>query len=228
MPTLVTDSYVRIRFTGAFNSTLDRTLCGWTNTTNDVQKCSYNNAFVGTITYDCQPHWNIHWCNGTGAGVFTGRLPDPSNGYLIEATELPDDNSLAEPEPTGYSCTLASIASPVVWNLTMFEAWLHQYSNLDPADLRMVLQVQLETSAYTAVQSGYPEWLDGEWVFNINGETVENRAYRNDGKYALSDSYPFPAVAFNYLGWKLYFNPILREIEIQTSWYCDDKDVEHP
>jgi hypothetical protein len=193
-----------------------------------VQKCAEYNEFIGVITYDCQPHWDIHWCNATGAGVYTHTLPAPTNGYLIEATELPDEAALVMPDPTGYSCTLASVVGPVVWNLTSFESRLHQQNQLSPVNLQTIVQFQFQTSVYQVEQSGYPEWIDAEWMYDIPGNMIRNYQYRQDGKYAKSDQIPFPAVSFNDLGWKMYFNPITRGFELQTSWYCDDKDAQHP
>jgi len=177
--------------------------------------------------YPCVFHTDQYSCRYQG--TFPARIGT--------ATELPSDAALTEPDLShAYSCTYASALRPVIWQLSEVEVRLNVEAR--PAEpgsgVDALILADLGTSIDDFRSLGvFLGGFDGEWLFSVGGELLENRSLWRDGKEALRDVGRLmqPGVASQGLYWMsqhILFNPVTRRLDIRAEWYCDDRNDENP
>jgi hypothetical protein len=117
---------------------------------------------------------------------------------------------------------------PIIWNLTDFRATISWYTEWPRDAIRAEVSLGLTSSAYDLLENNRPDDIDGDWLYSIYGEIIQNWSIVPYGNSSLSirrDEMPW--ASFNYLGWKMTFNPLTRQFDLLNSWYCDDKDTDH-
>jgi hypothetical protein len=190
--------------------TLNSVYCGWTNTSIHMDSCYMNEFF----SRPCDPHLDIRWCNTTYSP-----LPIWIQGMIVQQAELPA-NAFTEPDPSGYSCTVASAGRPVEWRLQEWNLkteWIEQFY---PDRTRTNVYLSLNNSALAPRPDGGLVSVAGGGFDNMTpylGQNDPSAVFTNWRREFANELY-----------WSLRLDPVLEYMELNQSWYCDDKDPAHP
>jgi hypothetical protein len=203
--------------------------CGRTNSTARV------NCLNNFIPVACEGQMRSSWCT---LGKFDGG-GNPINLYPdeIKMTHLPA-NVFTDPDPVPgeWSCTVQSLGRPIVWRLQtkdyfFLTAWFgHWKSDQMYSNLRFDLNSSVFSNRpggglirKVGLQSGWgPEagsltpWLRG---FD---PTQTLRSVKRDSYYKPGWDF------YNGLDWNVRFDAATGYMELNQSWYCDDKDPSTP
>lgn len=200
--------------------------CGETNTT----------VYDGCSWPQCNLHTSQRWC---ASGTFrNGQVTSSSTtvkGTILRTEKLPA-NALVDPDPdpNAWSCTADSLGRPVEWQLSANKAegffstsWMYFSTVATPWT---VLSFDLLNSALVRRPGGgaapvaaradeltpyipaweparvYDLWEQGSWRVPQGGRR------------------PFA----NMLGWSLRFDAQAKYLELNQSWYCNDKNPTQP
>ena len=193
----------------------------------------------------CNITLSARWCSlgadreGRGSATVWSTRP-------IALQRLPD-NALTspDPDPSQWSCTVASLGrGPVVWTLRARDylaltAWFgHWKSDQTYTKLRFDLSSSVFRDRSdgkggsggvvrdVGIQSKYSEYGAGDltpWLRGFNPTATFRSLNRNSNSYR-DIGWDF----YNVLDWQVRFDITTGYMELNHSWYCDDKDPSRP
>jgi hypothetical protein len=214
----------RLLFTGT--GSLNTPYCGWTNTT--IRDACAGGGLTRPPQYQCVYHYFTHWC---AIGSYTNGQINFSQklvrGSLTRQERLPSFNSLTEPDPVPgqYSCTVASLGrGPVVWNLTSVDYLNDIFLRTDwPAIDRVSIYASETTFRLSLDNSALP----GQLIGGIGAGTTSLTPYLPDFEPTRTfETMGLPSK--NVLDCKVRFDPTTGYLEVNSSWYCNDKKPSSP
>ncbi|KAK3342066.1 hypothetical protein B0T25DRAFT_358152 [Lasiosphaeria hispida] len=224
-------------------------LCGDGNNTWYTAPCPP--VIFGPSGDSCDYTYHARWCT---LGDRNGGLNAPWFGPLVVPTENVDvvrlpagDLTEPAPAPEVWSCTTASLGrGPVVWALQQ-SGWVDFFAQTDWFDVLSsyhpdVLTTWFEFNLNSSVFAGFPPTaLSKDGVVRDLGvrQEVAGRALTPwmrtfDPTRVFTDRAEYPDISnpgwkfYNALGWSLRFDISAGYMELNHSWYCDDKDPERP
>ena len=233
----------------AATATMRVPYCGWTNTT-DLTSCLPGADPDRCLSCQCHHHDRTRWCTtaqgpaghlGTGADRSTSLAATLTRHETLQAKTFTDPN----PDPLlDWSCTVSSLSRPVEWRLertggtpSIFEVnWL-------PASTTDFAEAELKFSLHNSALEG--DWEKGGLVEYIGAQDgVELAPYYPDfqpthlygepGEVGFTDingwswqrGRIFPKS--NNLAWNVRFDASSGYLELNHSWFCDDRDPSRP
>jgi hypothetical protein len=183
----------------------------------------------------CSVDFTSHWCTLgliDGGGVPTRVYSDSTIVERLPSNELTDP----DPTPGQWSCTVASLGRPVAWRLQMRDylaqtTWFGHWKS-DQTFTR--LRFDLNNSVFwerpggglikdVGIQADYGQEAGSltPWLRGFNPaqtfHSLEGPNYYNSG-WKL----------YNVLDWSVRFDLTTGYMELNHSWYCDDKDPSRP
>lgn len=207
-------------------ATIKASFCGESNTT-------ITNACPA---YNCRDYFSTRWCAIGTYSARTGQVTPANKTFAGEVihTEILPSNALTDPDPdpNEWSCMADSIGRPVTWRFTAAPSFYAQPGaffttspGYDVDDPRSTFSVYLENSGL-ARRPGGPK---GGFGVGALAERMTPYApgWKPGSKYGLESSpndievrrRPFR----NVVDWGLRFDAERGYLEVEHSWYCDDK-----
>lgn len=212
-----TDASKPILYEGAVSTRVQ--FCGQTQGTL-IDEC------VNTDPRGCDYHFFTRWCS-SGRRDDTVVLPADTTiaGTTTRTIRLPANALLdPDPNPNEWSCTADSLGKPVVWTLkeTLPEGffstvWLYMSQIADPYSN---LHFDLHNSALLRRPGGGVLTRVRAWSRPL---TPYLPSWRPAEAY-VSSTMPFE----NVLGWALRFDGDSGYLELNHTWYCNDKNPGMP
>ncbi|KAI0521057.1 hypothetical protein F5B22DRAFT_36429 [Xylaria bambusicola] len=207
-----------MKFVAQGETHLSGSQCGWMNITQDEVIC-YGVASPITPPAHCKPEYDVRWCN------LTNHRPSFSiiDASLLQQIELPRNafnNPDPEPYPDVYSCTVTSLSQPV----------------------EIVLSDFVTRTRFTGGDN-HPNQTSTDVKFRLDNSALIRRPGGGSidvftGSYAMSPYFesfnpiqtfaPYKRNFLNDLGWTLRLDLARQYLELNQSWYCEDKDPQHP
>jgi hypothetical protein len=201
----------------------------------------------------CDFTYHAKWCTlGDRDGYFSWNAPEP----LVMPTDTLDvvrlsAGGLAEPEPSPdiWSCTVASLGrGPIKWTLQQshwFDPgfftqtdWFGVFSDLPEVPSTWFL-FNLNSSVFAGfpptvlskdgvvrdlgIRQEYNGWTMTPWTRTFNPSRTISDMTESDG-YTTNYGWKF----YNALDWQFRFDISTGYMELNHSWYCDDKNLDTP
>ncbi|KAK3381155.1 hypothetical protein B0H63DRAFT_560892 [Podospora didyma] len=220
--------------------------CGTSNSTWNNAPCPLD-AFWG-VTYNCDITYSARWCTlGDRDGHSRWNLslsPSPND---LTVMRLPQ-GELTEPEPLPgvWSCTASSLGhGPVVWHLRHGAEWgfAHgEWFSTSPAQNHVdgkatYLNLNLDSSVFSGTQAvadagriraigitrdeararALTPWMRS---FNPTIAYTDRTEYPGDGAFNRNPNWGL----YNGLAWSVRLDLSTGYLELNHSWYCDDKN----
>ncbi|KAK0726001.1 hypothetical protein B0H67DRAFT_551424 [Lasiosphaeris hirsuta] len=226
---------------------LSSLVCGEGNNTWSAAPCP--RVIFGPSGESCDYTYRARWCTlgdrDGNANYWLGPLVVPTEN--VDVVRLPAGD-LTEPEPTSevWSCTAASLGrGPVTWALQQSD-WFDFFAQTDwfgvLGNRQDVLSTMFQFNLNSSVFAGFPPTkLSKDGVVRELGITQETagwtltpwvrtfdptRVYTDQTEYwdISNPGWKF----YNALAWSLRLDISTGYMELNHSWYCDDKDPERP
>ncbi|KAI0197853.1 hypothetical protein F4808DRAFT_287369 [Astrocystis sublimbata] len=199
--------------------------CGWMNITQDEVICPVIPSPIGIPPpTTCKPEYDIQWCNLTNysPAEVTIRAPLQSQVHLPpNAFDDPDP----DPYPEVYSCTVAALSQPIELVLNDFHAQtFFSGGKYRPNDTYTSVMFRLDNSALVSRPGG------GSIEVAVGGAdlTPYFGAFNPVEAEGRGSDWVWERKFLNDLGWSLRVDLARQYMELSQSWYCEDKDPQHP
>ena len=226
---LLTLTLRTFRFMVTGHSQAQTFICGTTNTT---AKVLCQNFFWPVY---CEVDFESEWCT---LGEADGRGP-PARVYSDQTkVERLPANELTDPDPVPglWSCTVSSLSRPVVWRLRTRDyltdtVWFGHWKS---DQTYTHLKFDLENSVFSERPGGgliTGVGIQDSWGPAAGSLTPWLRGFNPAQTLHSGDRASYSNLGwdfYNVLGWDVRFDVSTGYMELNMSWYCDDKDPARP
>ena len=135
---------------------------------------------------------------------------------IVRQAQLPANAfTMPDPNPKATSCTVASAGRDVAWHFRDWQFRTTFYDRMEPNETYSLLVVKLVSSAL------------GEEIVDL-GNSINRALTPYLPGYDPTTVLTARERSVHALGWSLRFDPLLMYLELNHSWYCEDKDPSRP
>ncbi|KAI0165406.1 hypothetical protein GGR52DRAFT_585442 [Hypoxylon sp. FL1284] len=218
-----TEEGIPLEFKGKGDLTFGEYECAWMNISQHYDACPGTSDPWGMRPpWQCDPEWDIQWCNISLTYPYPSAAPFPIYGNVIEQIELPGD-AFTDPEPDPYpdvySCTAASSTEPIQITLTNITSRTEFMSLYEPNNTRTSVRFMLDNSALMS-RPGYVSMDAGG-----GGHELTPYLATHDAGHVYT---AYKRNFLNDLGWYVRFDLSQGYVELNQTWYCEERDPQHP
>jgi hypothetical protein len=204
-------------------------ICGVTNTTATI---ICQNIFVPVY---CDITLATRWCTlgeTDGGGRPVRVYSDQTKLERLPASELTDP----DPTPGQWSCTVESLGRPVVWRLQTRDYLAHTvwFGHWKSDQMYTHLRFDLNNSAFSGRPGGgliTDIGIRDNWGPEVGSLTPWLRGFNPAQTFHSGDRDNYFNLGWNFynvLDWSVRFDVSAGYMELNHSWYCDDKDPSRP
>ena len=206
--------------------------------------CGETNITTKDICYDsvgCIEYVNTRWCDTARHLAGSNGLLEPQNktfvGELVRTEMLPA-NALTDPDPNpnDWSCLGDSVGRPVIWTLRPAPAFYGQpgafFSTAATAyRSQSAFSVYLDNSALAKRPGGGgPKGVGFELGATTEKLTPYAAEWEPTYRYVLGSTYADlrPRPNKNVIDWGFRFDAKRGYLEVNHTWFCDEKSPGKP
>ena len=205
--------------------------CGWTNTT-DPESCGPSGE---DNPFRCTEYKFVRWCR---AGSSSSSPPAIIEGHVTRQEHLAI-KALTNPDPNSsdWSCTASSLGRPVVWSIqpARFAGGVQVYADRpvftdwpdrrNPYNMETDLIFDLNSSALAAPTPTDPLRGIVGLVMGFGDDMTPGMPRFDPTKWHRANKdFPFG----NTQDLRFRYDAVSSYIEIEHTWFCDDKDRANP